>query len=671
MTHLSWTRVAVSAIAAVLIARIAVASLSLPLSLEALVAQADVIVAGRVTAIAAGVDPAVDGIYTYVTIQPTENFKGWTAGEPLVVKQLGGVMEERGVYVPGQPRFSVGEDVLLFLKARGRDATLFTMGLWQGKWTVEFDAVTAQRTAVKREPESLTMTARRTLAEIRLEAARLGVADQRSFGITAWPAETPRQSKPFVLNNPPIRWQKAQVPVNVEPGSEPGLPSGGLPEILAATNQWNAAGSSLTLVPGARLPQRCQSSAGTDILVTFADPCNEISSDPSTLAVAAFGFNPGAPQTINGTTFFAITDVVITTSTNPAAQRFLDVSSCFQSTMAHEIGHGIGLDHTPDTTALMYFSETGACFSGPIPLAADDLAGLFTIYPTGAAPPMPPAPPAGPPGQPTVTSANVTGGTLNVGWTPGSGGAPTAHRLDFFAGVAQVASVNVGAATVVGLPIPPGTMGSFTVQVTAFIGTASSPPSPPFPFMIGAPPGPGCTAPPAAPMPGGSIVAGTATVTWPAVPGATSYIISAGSTQGASNVSPPSNVGALTTVQASGLPAGFSAWVRVIATNACGQSAPGDFFLSSSGGTPSPPPGGSASIQFQGSQAACACWTSPIRVEVDGQTLGSLACSGSAGPFPVSAGAHTYRLCDAVGCVSSNTNIAVNGSLTVTLTCNP
>jgi hypothetical protein len=78
----------------------------------------------------------------------------------------------------------------------------------------------------------------------------------------------------------------------------------------------------------------------------------------------------------------------------------------------------------------------------------------------------------------------------------------------------------------------------------------------------------------------GSIVAGTATVSWAAVPGATSNIISAGSTQGASNVAPPTNVGPNTTVSASGLPPAFSAWVRVMAVNACGQSPPRDFFLS-------------------------------------------------------------------------------------------
>jgi hypothetical protein len=190
------------------------------------------------------------------------------------------------------------------------------------------------------------------------------------------------------------------------------------------------------------------------------------------------------------------------------------------------------------------------------------------------------------PGQPTVTNATATEGTLQIMWTSGTGLPPTAHRLEFFAGSAAVASLNVAAATTVSIPIPAGTAGSFSVRVTALTGATAGPPSSLFAFTIGSSPGgSGCTSAPASPVVTGAIVAGTATVSWPAVPGATSYIVSAGSTQGASNVAPPTNVGPNTTVSPGGLPPGFSAWVRVIAVNACGQSPPRDFFLSS-GSTP-------------------------------------------------------------------------------------
>jgi hypothetical protein len=488
--------------------------------------------------------------------------------------------------------------------------------------------------------------------------------------INAVPAETPRHSSAFVLNNPPIRWAKSAVPVNIDVGAHTGLAGGGVPQTLAAIAQFNAVGSSLTLQNGARVPPRCQSVVGTDILVTFNDPCFEISSDPNVLAVAAFGFlTSGPPMVVGGQSFFPITDVVITSSSNPAAQDLLRVSSCFQSTMAHELGHAIGLGHSADPNALMFATESGSCLSGPHHFTADDIAGVLAIYPSTQPPTG-----GGTPGMPTVTSATVVGGNLQIAWTSGAGATPTAYRLDFFAGATTVASLTVGAVTSTSIPIPPGTTGSFTVRVTALVGATAGPGSAPFPFTLGSggtppPPPGGCTAPPAAPVVTGSLVAGNATVTWGAVAGATFYIVSAGSTQGGTNLYPPTNVGTNTSVGASGLPAGFTAWVRVIAVNACGQSAPADFFLTSGGAPPPPPPAAGASISFQALPGACACWVNPISLQIDGQTVGSMTCTGTAGPFPVAAGAHTYQACDSGGCLSNNTTLQPSGSLTVTLSC--
>jgi hypothetical protein len=163
---------------------------------------------------------------------------------------------------------------------------------------------------------------------------------------------------------------------------------------------------------------------------------------------------------------------------------------------------------------------------------------------------------------------------LTVNWTSGAGAAPTAHRLDFFQGGTPVATVTVGAATTVGIPIPPGTAGTFSVQVTALNGAIASPPSPHFSFTIG----PSCTVP-TAPVVSGGIVNGTATVTWQPVAGAASYIVSAGIAPGGTQFLAPTNVGPATSVGASGLPPGFQAFVRVIAVNACGQQGPPTDYL--------------------------------------------------------------------------------------------
>lgn len=564
------SKLLVAAAVIVLAAETAAGSESRPLTPLALATASNAIVIGRVEAITAGRDPMTGGIYTYVTLQPSAILKGTFGAGPVVIKQLGGVIGDEGLAVAGQACFVVGEEVLLFLEARPRDRTLYTSALWQGKWTIEADPVTGERLAFKREPDTDAAVMVDRVSTLTADLERVGAYGAPAENLSVAPEETPRGASPFVLNNPPIRWSAPSVPVHVDTGAQAGLAGGGIAETAAALAQWNAAGSSLTLVSGSRLAPRCLSAgAGTPaILVTFNDPCGEISADGSLLAVASFFYSLSGGQVVGGRFFYPISDVVITTSANVEVRPFLANSPCFRSTIAHELGHAIGLDHSSDPSALMYFAETGACFGGPVPLAPDDLAGLFTIYPGGGV--------GGAPGQPTITSASALGTILNIAWTGGAGAAPTTHRLDFFAGAAPVASITVGAATTVAIPIPPGTQGSFSVRVTPFNGLTPGPVSAAFPFTIG---GSGCASPPASPVVSGGVANGIATVSWPQVAGATSYIASAGTTPGSSNLFPTTNVGLSNMLSGGGLPPGFQAYVRVIAVNGCGQSAPTDFLV--------------------------------------------------------------------------------------------
>ena len=182
----------------------------------------------------------------------------------------------------------------------------------------------------------------------------------------------------------------------------------------------------------------------------------------------------------------------------------------------------------------------------------------------------------GTPGTPTITSASGTpGGNVTVVWTLGAGAPPTQHQLQFFQGANLVASVLHGPTTTFATgPIPANILGDFSVRVQAITGSTPGPFSPLFNFTIGS-----CTTP-AAPIVTGGIVNGLGTVAWQAVAGATSYVVSAGTTAGGTQFLAPTNVGASTSVSAGGLPAGFQAFVRVIAVNACGQQgASSDFLL--------------------------------------------------------------------------------------------
>lgn len=177
------------------------------------------------------------------------------------------------------------------------------------------------------------------------------------------------------------------------------------------------------------------------------------------------------------------------------------------------------------------------------------------------------------PGQPTDVAASVFGTTLTVSWVIGSGVAPSSHVLRFYQDSVFVTSLTTGGAPLVRVPIPGGIAGTFTVTVTAVVGTTPGPPSAPASFTIAE-----CIAP--VPVTGltGAVVAGTGTVSWNPSPGATSYAVQAGASQGGTELF-DDNVGDVTSVSASGLPSGFTAWVRVIAVNACGSSAPQDVFV--------------------------------------------------------------------------------------------
>jgi hypothetical protein len=176
-------------------------------------------------------------------------------------------------------------------------------------------------------------------------------------------------------------------------------------------------------------------------------------------------------------------------------------------------------------------------------------------------------PPLVPPTNVNAIQTNPS--TLSVTWTPPSPGpAPEGYRLDFFSAGTPVAQVLVGAASSVSLPIPPGTTGNFLVTVSSRIGNAASTPSSPAAFSLGSSP---CATPPVPSGLTGSVTSGTARVQWNAVPGATSYIVSAGSSPGASDLF-NGNVGNATSVAAAGVPAGFRAFVRVLAVGPCGPS---------------------------------------------------------------------------------------------------
>ena len=123
------------------------------------------------------------------------------------------------------------------------------------------------------------------------------------------------------------------------------------------------------------------------------------------------------------------------------------------------------------------------------------------------------------------------------------------------------------ASTSVTIGIPAGPGGTFYVAVAGLNRAGVGPLSVPVAFAIP------CSVPLSPWGLEGSVATGTATATWKAASGATSYIVQVGSTPGSADLF-SGDIGNRTAAMATGLPAGFRAYVRVIAVNACGVSLP-------------------------------------------------------------------------------------------------
>lgn len=103
-----------------------------PLDTRALTSRADRIVLGTVESQAARWTDDHDAIYTDVTVRVSESYKGRLApGQTLVVRRLGGEVDGVGMRVFGAASFAVGEEVVLFVEARG--SASYPVGMTQGK----------------------------------------------------------------------------------------------------------------------------------------------------------------------------------------------------------------------------------------------------------------------------------------------------------------------------------------------------------------------------------------------------------------------------------------------------------------------------------------------------------------------------------------------------------
>ena len=129
----------------------------LEMNTEEMTARADLILRGRVLSSESLWDDSRTKIFTEYLLEVEECFKG-VPGETrkVSVRQWGGVVGDRGYYIPGVATFAPNEDVFAFFTSPNpRSGTRFTVGLSQGKYSV-LDEESSGKELLRRNLRGLT-----------------------------------------------------------------------------------------------------------------------------------------------------------------------------------------------------------------------------------------------------------------------------------------------------------------------------------------------------------------------------------------------------------------------------------------------------------------------------------------------------------------------------------
>jgi hypothetical protein len=416
---------------------------------EDLADQAQLIVSGQVAAVGAaavGAAPTTDYLLAVDRVLKGE------ALDRIVVRVPGGrAAGDRFLKVWGAPELSLGERVLLFLAPRA-DGTYAPLHLMLGAFheTRMGDKTLAARDL--EEAQALEGGAKEDalrgfapFAEWLADRAQ-GLLRSPDYELGATAALRKSLEQKFVLNRlsdgVPLRWfafdRGSRVNWQVNDPGQPGL---SLDDTITSFQAGLAAWSS---VAGTNVRYSyagtTHDSAGLRRMsgansILFNDPNGDIGNAfdciHGGIAAIAGVWAEAGTYTFAGTAYHSLVESHIVVNDGTECL-FRDNPSVAAEVFGHELGHSLGLGHSAERDALMtpvaHNDGRGAR------LAADDLAGIFSLYGDGSAPPPPPPGPPAPvpsssaPAAPSSLVANgVAKGAVTLVWKANAGDSTEFH----------------------------------------------------------------------------------------------------------------------------------------------------------------------------------------------------------------------------------------------------
>ncbi len=392
------------------------ATIMVKISDEALALSSDAIVAGSVTRIqTTRAHPGSHALHTYVTIAITQVLKGYVPSPEVVLREVGGRLDDEEQWLFGNPTYSVGEAVIAFL-SHDNAGFLRTSQMALGKFTLEPDAASGEMLAVRRlEHEGVMLLGTAELQSHEPEDRRPAAAFTNRLRNIVRSQPVPLMSKPYaadsfaplgeeggpaveefkLFNN--VRWFEPDTgePVRYffDAVGDAKLGATVSHDLLnAALAAWtDVETASIVLQSAGTADAAPESFCDGTSMVIFNDPFDEVT-DPSgcggVLAVGGYCAGGGV-KTIDGVTYRQVVEGDIIFNNGWSGCSGWNATNVAE-VATHEFGHTIGLAHSSDSKATMYayahFDGRGAA------LRPDDEAGVSFLYPSTGGPEPTPVP---------------------------------------------------------------------------------------------------------------------------------------------------------------------------------------------------------------------------------------------------------------------------------------